>query len=868
MSFDLHLGGLADFDQFFLWRLTWSAEEGKYHKMPADLRGVAFDEETGGANNPANWHSYDDAMAALSTLPRNGELCYALGFWLSKGCGYWFLDIDKGVRPDGVLEPVAQELVDAYTGCFMEYSSSGRGVHIIGMGDAPAHRSKPPREIKEGLKPVDLEFYTADRGIAFGLSLVAQGNADVRAHVDGLVQRYFPPRAVSESKSVRPEWRGPADDEVLIEKMLNARQSAEVVFGNAIGLRRLWAGDCAKDSDTDAALAGYLAFWTGCDEPRIERLMMRSGLKRDKWFEKRPGGNYLTYTIANICAGTENVYQEPQRATQQVVQAIYTDNSGVDDSLSLVTTQHVQSDVVSPELFQRVEALIDRVTSCETELDLHNTIIPEIRAAGVPQAFQEKIVAQVKRRLDFWGNKMAVGKVRALLFPPTMRGALSQLPEWARDFCFVLQGDYFFNCTNATQLSLIGFQAAHGKLMPVNEHGKRENAAERCLHFWNMPIVERTGYRPDQGQFYEWDGVKYANTYSPASIPAVATVWTAEGVAGIEAFQQHMFDMCGRRPEVFAQLLAWFAHNVQFPGKKIRWSPIIKGVHGDGKTLLSAVLRAAMGYRNVSNTGNATLTNNGGFTDWAVNGAVNVIEEIMLTGKQRHQLYNAMKEFISNNVVNINSKGARTTAATFNCTNHIANTNHNDALPMEQTDRRWFVIFTPWEDLAAMYRFCGLADVAAWKRRTDAIDYAWKNCAGELRAWFLALPMPADFSVDGSAPMTPEKMRMMASSQDDAEGVAANIIEVGAIGVSHNVLSSAMLSVALGFKAQADGFEVPKSTALNHMLTRLGFSKFPKIVKWNGRTHTIWLRNGIDLDNEGLRLELDKTLNLTLNPAK
>lgn len=46
----------------------------------------------------------------------------------------------------------------------------------------------------------------------------------------------------------------------------------------------------------------------------------------------------------------------------------------------------------------------------------------------------------------------------------------------------------------------------------------------------------------------------------------------------------------GRRDDVFCSLLYWMAHNVQKPGVKIRWSPILKGVHGDGKTLAAAVL--------------------------------------------------------------------------------------------------------------------------------------------------------------------------------------------------------------------------------------------------------------------------------------
>ena len=312
-------------------------------------------------------------------------------------------------------------------------------------------------------------------------------------------------------------------------------------------------------------------------------------------------------------------------------------------------------------------------------------------------------------------------------------------------------------------------------------------------------------------------------------------------------------------------LLYWYAHNVQFPGKKIRWAPIIKGVHGDGKTLAVTLLRAAMGARNLCTTSQQQHHRTAAGSPIGLCAVrVNVIEEIMLVGKLRHQLYNSMKEFISNDVVDINTKGGKPYQS-FNSTNHYANTNHNDGIPMEPTDRRWFVVFTPWSSLEGMYVYRGLGGEAGAKAATDAMDHAWRYCAGELRAWFLSIQIPPTFDINGSAMMTPEKKRMMASSVDDAESVAAAIINEGGLGISDKVVSSSMLSVQLSYRASQDGFEIPRSTALNHMLTRLGYSKLEKQVKWNARTHTIWVKNGVEFDNDQVRFELERTSNPTSN---
>ncbi len=520
---------------------------------------------------------------------------------------------------------------------------------------------------------------------------------------------------------------------------------------------------------------------------------------------------------------------------------------------SLATVTHVP--VISEQTAADVRELLDWIAACGDSVEMHNVVIPAIRDRGLPRVFHGQIVQAVENKLKFSGAPISRPELRALLFPPPLPRTDGGLPEWAKPFCWVTSADAFYNTSNGEFVSLRSFDVAYGRMMPIGESGRRLSAAEKCTQHWNMPIVEQVGYRPDQGPFYEWDGVRYANSYSPTSLPPVAPNYTDAGLRGIHAFHAMLWDMCGRRPDVFNNLLYWMTHNVQRPGVKIRWAPILKGVHGDGKTLSAAVLRAAMGYRNLSTTSNSNIANSGGFTDWAVRGAVNVIEEIMLTGKQRHQLYNAMKEFISNNVVDVNVKGGKPRQQ-WNCTNHWANTNHNDALPLEPTDRRWFVIFTPWSSLDEMLAYCGL-DAAGWKARTDAIDHAKNHCAGELRAWFLSIVIPPELDINGSAMMTPEKQRMMASSKDDAESAAKDIIAGGAVGGTGGVLSSAHLRRELHARAMAGGFTVPETTAFGHMLTRLGYSKMDRDVKWNGIACTLWLRDGVELTNEQARSELD-----------
>lgn len=294
------LGTLKGVPQWFLWSLTWDAAAAKYQKRPCPLDGSARSID---ASLSANWNSYEVACKALAQLPRTPENTYTLGFWLTAECGVFLVDMDHCTDSGGALTPFATQIISAFPGAMMEWSSSRKGVHVIGRATMPPHGTRDAHKL-------GMELYHCKRGIAFGLTGEASGSVDTRhdAAVSQLIAQYFPPRAEVAPAECRTEWRGPADDDELIRRMLAARVSAAATFGNKVSLQQLWGGKCERNSEHDMALAAHLAFWTGCDAERIERLMRRSGMERDKWNEHR---TYLQMTIGNACAVCTNVYREP-----------------------------------------------------------------------------------------------------------------------------------------------------------------------------------------------------------------------------------------------------------------------------------------------------------------------------------------------------------------------------------------------------------------------------------------------------------------------------------------------------------------------------------------------------------------------------
>lgn len=858
-EFERAVGGMADIPQWFIWYLQWDEEENKFHKKPWLAGKYPID-----AGDASHWRDFDTVLAECKQLTANlvpeSPIRYAMGFRLTKGCGYFLYDLDKCVT-DGTPNELTQWQINAFQGAMLEYSSSGKGIHIIGMCSDLDHRSM--------YKELNWEFYTDNRGIAFGTSGEAWGCADINcdAAVLPLVERYFKPLPLNDGGTRALEWRGPEDDDELLRRIYKASPSANVAFGGVARTRDLMDGPVDKTSENDARLAATLAWWTGRDVDRIERIMRRSKLCREKWDEYRPqGGSLLRHTILNSCRVVDTCYQEPERKdtaisllgpqlqAAQITRMIQCEDGESDSEIGKVTYDYVDAAVLATK-----DSLLKKISSAETEGDMYNVVLPAIKAASVPSMFQDQVADAFMHQLKTaFGAKTTIAKIRALLFPPltAVNGqTVSKLPDWAKDWCFVGNGDVFFNVTNSAMRTAFGFNAEFGRNMDLNDQGKRLNAAEQCLMFWNLPVVDEYGYRPDRDRYYEYAGKRFANTYSVTSLPELQP-WSDKGVAAIEAFKTHLFDMCGRRQAVYEEVIYWIAYNVQRPGMKIRWSPIIKGTQGDGKGLLGEVIKAAMGPRNVGITGNNAFKAD--FTDWAAGSAVNIIEEIHLTGKERYGNYNAMKEFISNKEVSINPKG-RTTYKTWNCTNHIAFTNHNDAIPLEFADRRWFVIFTPWADLDAMRAYCGINE-DQWYERTKLIEWGFEHCAGEFRNWLLNLPIPSTFHTDNINVVTDERAKMLSSSRDSADTIAEGVIEAGMPGIGKQVVSVTVLMQELRLRALSDSFDVPRTSAVNHMMARLRFSALGKQVHWNGKMHSVWVRDGFVGDNDAVRHALDATL--------
>lgn len=285
------------------------ARPGKTTKRPINPRTGAHTSVT----DPAAWGTYAEADA------RGG----AVGFVLTDNDPFWCLDIDGCLQPDGQWSPLALTLVQRLAGCAVEVSASGKGLHIWGSGPLPDHGCRNTA--------LGIELYHKDRFVCLGTNALGSAGHTPPPDVwQWLVPTYFPPRAggaggdrgADWTDGPCPEWRGPADDADLLRRAMRSQSGKAALFGKA-GFADLWEGrtdvlaatypadasgsSAYNASSADAALAQHLAFWTGRDCARIERLMRQSALVREKWDARE---DYLPRTILNAVAGCRDVLQD------------------------------------------------------------------------------------------------------------------------------------------------------------------------------------------------------------------------------------------------------------------------------------------------------------------------------------------------------------------------------------------------------------------------------------------------------------------------------------------------------------------------------------------------------------------------------
>jgi primase-polymerase (primpol)-like protein len=407
---------MLDREQWLCWREQ--ERDGKPTKVPLDPHTGTY----GSATGPETWASFATARE------------YAIAD--ADGIGFVFTDDDPlvGVNLDDCRVPETETALDWATDIvdrlesYTEVSPSGTGVHVIVHGDLPEGRNRKG----------DVELYetarfftvTGDHVSGTPTGVVERDEALSDVHAEYVAEESADAETESgdaggETESGEPESEMDGDGDAEFESATVDLSDADLLeraknAKNGVKFERLWNGVTTgydSHSEADMALCSLLAFWTGGDRSRVDRLFRDSGLMRAKWDDPHysDGSTYGEKTVARAVATTSEYYSPSgetddstvdasktldKRSLKAEVEALESGEASRLETVEAMAT-HLQ------ELESEVEELRDRNEQLREELNAERArrraVEQELEAAS-----DRSVLPRIRQILD-WQSRDCLG---------------------------------------------------------------------------------------------------------------------------------------------------------------------------------------------------------------------------------------------------------------------------------------------------------------------------------------------------------------------------------------------------------------------------------------------------------------------------
>ena len=173
---------------------------------------------------------------------------------------------------------------------FIEVSQSGRGLHILALGEIP----KSFKNSQNGV-----EMYNDRRFVSMTGRTVGRGEP----HEDAGAVRYVFETYRTPEKEKKIVRHAVSDlergDQWIIDHAMKRGRFRELFEG-------MWRGLYGSQSEADLALCTILAFWCDCRPDQIDRIFRTSSLYREKWDRE----DYRVRTIQSAISNCDETFSE------------------------------------------------------------------------------------------------------------------------------------------------------------------------------------------------------------------------------------------------------------------------------------------------------------------------------------------------------------------------------------------------------------------------------------------------------------------------------------------------------------------------------------------------------------------------------
>jgi hypothetical protein len=290
------------------------------------------------------------------------------------------------------------------------------------------------------------------------------------------------------------------------------------------------------------------------------------------------------------------------------------------------------------------------------------------------------------------------------------------------------------------------------------------------------------GFKPIDVRSFKVNGQAVFNTYTPQKIEDM------EGAPAIVIEHLRYLIPDPRSRSLFVNWLAWIVQN---PDKKLMHAVLLVGNKGTGKSFFGELMKVILGAHNCSEPSRKRVASE--FNGWLANRRLVIIHELREKGARG--LYDELKEYITQGTTSINLKGIEAHEVD-NFAAFLTITNHFDAIPIDDQERRYLVI--------------RCADAPQFGKGTAASDAYYNRlfrCVGttdepgdEARKFlkFLRERKLGTYNGQGTAPETEAKAEMVGASLDGVQRFVREKLEAGEWPLSGAIISPKDVLVAMG----------------------------------------------------------------------
>ena len=287
---------MKEFNNWVIWRYE-PDDDGALKKIPLSPKTGARAK----SNDSATWSDYQTATEAVKKFKANG-----IGFEFSNS-PFAGIDLDNCFNDKGELSGMAGDIVKTVNS-YTEYSPSEEGLHILFKLSEPIEGAKKISE--KGLEMCsEGRFFTITEKPFGNVKAIENRDNEVKAVHDKYWTKQQQQLTVLEvSDNPKHGARLPVTEDDM--KLLNI-----MFYSPARGakIKDLFDGESAgypSESEADLAFCHELAFYTGKDAARMDRIFRQSSRNRKKWDEKHDGAGrtYGEMTIQKAIESCHDVY--------------------------------------------------------------------------------------------------------------------------------------------------------------------------------------------------------------------------------------------------------------------------------------------------------------------------------------------------------------------------------------------------------------------------------------------------------------------------------------------------------------------------------------------------------------------------------